>query len=106
MLIRALLVTLLLLTLSIGSQPAAVVWLSGDEDSNQHSSDQPFKDCEEEIEKSKAEWDQLEVLCGGLFATDVEHLPAPFTLRYDQPDCFVPLVLSSPDHSRAPPARA
>jgi hypothetical protein len=106
MLIRQILAALLLLTLSIGSSPAALVLLHGDDDSNQHSSGQPLKDSEEENEESESEWDQVEVLYSGLFATDVEHLPVVYIARYDELSSFTQLVLSSPDHSRAPPARA
>lgn len=104
MLNRQLLVTLLLLSLTFGSTPAASLLLSVDGDATQHSSDQPLKDCEEENEKSKSEWDELEVLFCGLFSEDLEQLPRIQTDRNDEPICLPQPVLSGPDHSRAPPA--
>lgn len=106
MLIRQILATLLLLSLSIGTSPFASILLSGDNDSGQHSSDQPLTDGEEENEKSKSECDELEVLFCGLLTARIEQLTSWSSLRFDGPNCFSQPLLTGPDHSRAPPARA
>ena len=106
MLIRQILATLLLLSLSIGSSPVAVVWLFGDDTSHQHSSDQPLSVVEEETEKQNSEWDGYQVLDSGLFTTAVEQIPPLSLVRYDGSHWSTQPLLTGPDHSRAPPVRA
>lgn len=105
MLIRHSLVTLLLVTLILGSTPAASVLLASSDDATRHSSDQPLKDGDEQNEESKAEQDQVEVLFCGFYLTELEQPPVVHVNRHDEAVCLSEPVLSGPDHSRAPPAR-
>jgi hypothetical protein len=79
--------------------------LSADQDSSQHQTEYPLQDSEEANEKIKAEWDELEVLFCGLLTDDFGYRLA-FTIgQVDESISFSQSVLSSPDHSRAPPVR-
>lgn len=104
-LMRQALILIILATFSLGGFPSGWGLLSDGPNPSKNQSEHPLQDSEEANEKIKAEWDELEVLFCGLLTDEVGHRLAFAIGQVDESVNFSQSVLSSPDHSRAPPVR-